>query len=247
MNIIEIEKQVLPYLIKLAESPPVQAEIEAAKAAIISIVETQSLSIAQRLLRWIKNKLFKRGNVKMAKVTITVKNSEGSVLSGAAVSYSVSGISTSGTTDINGQLEIEGLSAGIYTFTASLSDYTSASTDITVTDADVSSTITLAAEATTTEGESNVSVATSVKDVAEDAAKESLSESLTSDNSNQVTYLTNLADERIAKWKADSARTSDSFVKFRNSIYIMDLKAAKAAVKAGGTVAIALLAEKLLK
>jgi hypothetical protein len=126
MNIVEVEQQILPYLKQLAESPPVQAEIEVAKTAIISIVESQSLSLFQRIIRWIKNK-FIRGNVKMANVTINTN-------AGATISYSVNGVSVAATADPTGQAIIEGLPVGNYTFTASLTGYTSVSNSVTLVD-----------------------------------------------------------------------------------------------------------------
>ncbi|SDD90482.1 SpaA isopeptide-forming pilin-related protein [Sporomusa acidovorans] len=249
LNISEIEKQILPYLIKLAKSPPVQAEIEAAKVAIITILRNKldkaipyGLRTISRILRWIYKK-FKGECVKMATTTITVQNTEGTTLSGVTISYAVNGITVEGTTDTNGKLVIESLPAGTYTFATALNGYTSASKDMTITDIDAAAIITLTAETTVTK----TSIADVVKDAAENAAKESLSESLTSESSNLITYLTNLADERIAMWEADSKRTSDNFVKFRNALWIADLKAAKALVKTAGTVGIALLVQKLSK
>jgi hypothetical protein len=129
MNVQLIEEQVLPYLTKLAESPPVQAEIETAKTAIISIIESQSLSIFQRIVRWLKNKLFKRGNEKMANVTI-------STIVGATISYSVNGVPATPTADSAGKVIIEGLPAGSYTFTASLTGYTNVSKTVVLVDGD---------------------------------------------------------------------------------------------------------------
>lgn len=250
MNIPEIAKQVRPYLIKLAESPPVQAEIKAVEAEIISIIKSQSIPIGMRIIRWIIKKV-KGVFKKMATTTITVQNSEGTVLEGATISYTVSGTSVEGTTDSAGLLAIEGLEAGTYTFTATKDGYTSASTDVTVTtDADETGVITMTAIAESTEGESSVSdasIADAVKEAAEDAAKESLSDSLTSGGSNLITLLTNLIDERIAMWEADSERTDKDFVKFRNKTYIIEWKAIKALVKTGGAVGIALAIQKLSK
>jgi len=60
----EVEKQVLSYLIELAESPPVQAEIQAARVAILNIIETEAakavpwgLKTIARVMRWIYKKL----------------------------------------------------------------------------------------------------------------------------------------------------------------------------------------------
>ena len=87
----------------------------------------------------------------MSKLTIGVVSSEGTVLSGATVSYAVSGVTVEGTTDTAGQLEIEGLGAGTYTFTATLDGYTSATADVTSTDsADATGTITMTKEVSVT-------------------------------------------------------------------------------------------------
>ena len=87
----------------------------------------------------------------MSKLTITVHDSESAVLSGATVSYAVSGVTAEGTTDTAGQLEIEGLAAGTYTFTATLDGYTSASADVTLTDGtDATGTITMTKEVSVT-------------------------------------------------------------------------------------------------
>jgi len=245
MNIPEIEKQVLPYLIKFAESPPVQAEIEAAKAAIISIIESQSLSISKRIIRWIRNKI-KRGNVKMT-TTITVKNSEGTVLAGATISYVVSAVTVDGTTDTAGQLAISDLEAGTYTFTATLDGYTSASVDVTVTsDADTTGTIVLTTE--TTEEEATLSTITdSMKDAAETAAttvaNELLSELTKTGEDGQSLIEKGLAEvQRLTK---EIGTTKDWFVKIRNSAEVVVLTGLLAAAGAGVTAAISELKDKL--
>jgi len=87
----------------------------------------------------------------MSKLIIGVVSSESAVLSGATVSYAVSGVTAEGTTDTVGQLEIEGLAAGTYTFTATLDGYTSSTADVTLTDsADATGTITMEKEVTVT-------------------------------------------------------------------------------------------------
>jgi len=83
----------------------------------------------------------------MSKLTITVQDSESAVLSGVAISYAVSGVALGCITDTVGQVEIEGLAAETYTFTATLDGYTSATADITLTDsADATGTITMTKE-----------------------------------------------------------------------------------------------------
>jgi hypothetical protein len=104
MNPIEIEKQIMPYLIKLAESPPVQAEIETAKTAIISIIESQSLSIFQRIVRWIRNKFTnKKGEcINMAdettNTTATTTTEEATTLSTITDAAKDAAITTAATT-----------------------------------------------------------------------------------------------------------------------------------------------------
>ncbi|WP_169718027.1 carboxypeptidase-like regulatory domain-containing protein [Sporomusa silvacetica] len=246
MNIPEIEKQVLPYLIKLAESPPVQAEIEAAKAAIISIIESQSLSISKRVIRWIRNKI-KRGNVKMSTTTITVKNSEGTVLSGATISYVVSAVTVDGTTDTAGQLTISDLEAGTYTFTAVLDGYTSASVDVTVTaDADVTGTITLEGESTlsTVTDAAKTAAETAATAVATELANQALAELTKTDDDGQT--LIEKGTALITKLTKEIGTTNDWFVKFiRNPAEIVVLTGLIAGAGAGVASAISELKDKL--
>jgi len=82
---------------------------------------------------------------------ITVQDSTGVVLSGATVSYLVNAVTVEGNTDTNGELTITGLDAGTYTFTATLSGYTSTSVEVAVTDdADAAGIITMTATVTAT-------------------------------------------------------------------------------------------------
>ena len=87
----------------------------------------------------------------MANTTITVQDNTGVVLSGATVSYLVNAVTVEGTTDTNGELIITGLDAGTYTFTATLSGYTSASVEVAVAaDTDTAGTISMTATVTAT-------------------------------------------------------------------------------------------------
>jgi len=87
----------------------------------------------------------------MANTIITVQDSTGVVLSGATVSYLVNAVTVESTTDTNGELIITGLDAGTYTFTATLSGYTSTSVEVVVTDAaDTAGTISMTATMTAT-------------------------------------------------------------------------------------------------
>jgi hypothetical protein len=139
---LDIGAKIMPYLIDLAESPAVQADVESAKAAIISIVEEESIKampliyqVFTRFMRWIIKKI--TGDVKNMNgiVNITVQNSAGAFLSGAAVSYDVAGAgAVSATSDANGLVSVSDLPAGAYTFTASLAGYTAASANVTAVD-----------------------------------------------------------------------------------------------------------------
>jgi len=170
MDIDEIEKQVLPYLIKLAESPPVQAELQAAKVAIINVIEAEAaravpfgLRTIARLLRWtiknIKRMCFSmKTNFNLQRfaddtattttgnVTITVQNSAETVLPGATVSVTISDVTTTATTGTDGTATFSDLAAGSQTFTATLDGYTSNTATVTVEAGDtVTGTITMVA------------------------------------------------------------------------------------------------------
>ena len=169
MDIESIEKQVLPYLIKLAESPPVQAELQAARVAIINVIEAEAakavpfgLRTIARLLRWtiknIKRMCFSmKTNFNLQRfadtetastgaVTITVQNSAETVLSGATVSVTISDVTTTATTGTDGTATFSDLAAGSQTFTATLDGYTSNTATVTVEAGDtVTGTITMVA------------------------------------------------------------------------------------------------------
>lgn len=142
MNIVDIESKIMPYLIDLAESPAVQADVENAKTAIISIVEEESIKAMPyiyrgftRLVRWIIKKIMGDGKIMNGIANITVKNSTGVILPGATVSYDIAGAgAASAVSDANGLVSATDLPAGAYTFTATLTGYTSASVTVTVTD-----------------------------------------------------------------------------------------------------------------
>jgi len=189
----------------------------------------------------------KRGNVKMSTTTITVKNSEGTVLSGATISYVVSTVTVDGTTDTAGQLAISDLEAGTYTFTAILDGYISASVDVTVTaDADVTGTITL-------EGESILSdITDAAKTAAETAAlaaateltNQALAELTKTDESGQ--NLLERGRALITKLTKEIGTTKDFYVKFiRNPAEIIVLTGLIAGAGAGVASAISELKDKL--
>ncbi|MBP2655427.1 MAG: Carboxypeptidase regulatory-like domain, partial [Firmicutes bacterium] len=195
MNLLEVEKQVLPYLIKLAESPLVQSELQATKVAILNIVEAEAaraipfgLRTIALILRWIIKRikgacLFMKTKFDLQKfadeevttadtdessietatvgaaeestvttgiVIINVQDSSGTAMEGATVSYNVNAIACTGTTDTNGQLTVEELPAGTYTFTATLDGYASDTVEVTVVAGETATgTIVLTAETTT--------------------------------------------------------------------------------------------------
>jgi len=81
---------------------------------------------------------------KKTRLEITVTDSSGTALKGAAVSYS----GGSGTTDSNGQVIFSGMSAGSYDITVSMSGYTNNTTSETaISSESVSAIIALTASA----------------------------------------------------------------------------------------------------
>ena len=182
----------------------------------------------------------------MATTTITVQNNAGTVLSGATISYTVSGVAIEGTTDTNGQLEVEGLTADTYAFTASLDGYTSA-TLINETDSTV--TITL-------EGESTLSnITDAMKAIAETAATTAAATVVTTLANEALAELTNAEDESqsliekgvalVQKLTAEIGTTKNWFVKIRNEAEVVALTAILAGVGAGIPSAISELKSKL--
>jgi len=241
MNVVELEKQMLPYLIRLAESPPVQAEIEAAKTAIISIVENQSVSIFQRIIRWIRNKLIKGDKIMSGTVNITVKNSEGTGLSGAAISYLVNASTVTGTTDSAGLFTVSDLPAGTYEFVASLNGYDSGNISLTVADdATAEGVITLTASTVTT-SEAASTAKTEVTTAVITAA--------TTESNNIISKLILLADQKIAELEAEENGNSKSdYVKYvRDPFEVIVIKSLIVLATAGSAAAIASLTKKLSK
>jgi hypothetical protein len=166
-------------------------------------------------------------------VTITVQDSSGAALEGATISYTVNAIACDGTTDENGQLTVEELPAGIYTFTAVMDGYTSNTVDVTVTAGEtVIGTIALTKEET--------SVTEEIKDAAETAITTSLASSASSNNG-IITWAT----EEIARLSKEMGTTSDFYVKYvRNPIEIAALGGALAVATAGIKKVITELADK---
>ncbi|MBP2660534.1 MAG: hypothetical protein H6Q69_3566, partial [Firmicutes bacterium] len=149
--------------------PPVQAELQAARVAIINVIEQEvarsipyGLRTIARILRWtiknIKRMCFSmKTNFNLQRfadtdttttgnVTITVQNSAETVLSGATVSVTIDDVTTTATTGIDGTATFTDLAAGSQTFNATLDGYTSNTVIVTVEAGDtVTGTITLVA------------------------------------------------------------------------------------------------------
>jgi len=245
----ELEKQVLPYLIQLAESSPVQAELEAAKVAIINIVEKEAgkavpygLKTISRLIRWIYAK-FKKDVEIMAGIAKIIVNDGTNILEGVTIDYVVSNMSCTATTDSTGVATIEGLDAGSYEIKATLSGYTSASITLTVTDdTTVTGTISLTKETTTTTEEEST-VSTSTTTAAEEAAATAAAASLVSSGETIVTSTSDGLSALIKTLSAEIATTSSPWVKIRNSVEIAALAGALAGITAGLTTELKKLAK----
>jgi len=297
MNLNEIAKQILPYLIELAESPPVQAKTKAVLVAILNVIEDElvksipyGLRTIARILRWIyinfkgvylsmkfnlqrfadeetttstettadtetvaaevaadEAEATEDSTVTTGSVTITVQDGDGNPIEGATISYTVNSATCDGTTDSNGQLAVSDLPAGTYTFEATKDGYASGAVEVTVVAAETATgTITLTAETTNNEEETNVSE--EIKDAAEEAATAAAVTALSSaistavdNNSGIITWATN----EIARLAKEMGTTSDFYVKYvRNPIEIAALSAALAAATAGAKKALEELAEK---
>jgi len=191
----------------------------------------------------------------MANTTIKVQDSTGVALSEATVSYLVNAVKIEGTTDTNGELVIAGLEAGTYTFTATLSGYTSASVEVAVTeDTNATGEITL----TETEEESTVSTITdAAKTAAIAAAEAALTSELTSAVSTatssattgltaSVAKLIQKGTDEITRLSKEIGTTHDFYVKYlRNPAEIVLLTGLIAGAGAGVTAAIKELTSKL--
>ena len=85
--------------------------------------------------------------IAMAKITVTVKNIDGKVLSGANVTYGVNGLPVKGVTDDNGIYVANGLPAKSYAVTASINGYVAQTEGVVLSDDDEKSVdFTLAAQ-----------------------------------------------------------------------------------------------------
>ncbi|MBP2649404.1 MAG: hypothetical protein H6Q74_229 [Firmicutes bacterium] len=198
MNIEEVEKQLLPYLLKLAESPPVQAELEAAKVAIINVIEAEAakavpwgLRTIARFLWWviknIKRMCFamrQKFNLQQfsndestttGAVSIAVQNSAETILVGADVSVTIENVTITAITGDDGNASFNGLAAGTQTFTATLDGYTANSVEITVeAGAAVTGTIVLIATAASAVTTVITAVLSELGDLITDASTEAV-------------------------------------------------------------------------
>ncbi|MBP2642160.1 MAG: hypothetical protein H6Q67_47 [Firmicutes bacterium] len=233
MNLEEFEKQVVPELIKLAESPPVQAELEAAKVAIFNAAEREvaqaipwGLRTIARLLRWINKKIKgvffimdNKFNLKAdadttttGNATITVQNSAETALAGAAVSVTINDIVITATTGTDGTVTFSDLAVGTQTFTAELDGYTTNTVDVTVEAGDtVAGTITLIATAESAVTTVITEVLSELSDLITDASTEAV---------NQV----------IADLETEIDTTSSLWVKIRDNMEKAVLTAIKTVV-----------------
>lgn len=84
----------------------------------------------------------------MAKLTVTIENSAGVILSDANVIYACGEVTGTVTTDSTGVASISGLSAGDYTITGSINGYTATSTTVTIGTDDIQTVIKLPASST---------------------------------------------------------------------------------------------------
>ena len=247
-------EQIIEYL---AKSPFVQSEVEAAKVAIFSFAEAEAkraipygLGTISRILRWIYKKCKRKCFNMAGTATITV-NDGTKVLEGATVSYVVNNVTCEATTDSTGVATVTGLDAGNYDFTAVLSGYASASVTLAIIDdTTTAGIISLTAETTTTttEAASTTSTATTTEDVksaAETAAATTIINSITSGATEFINDLIDAGETEADRLEAEIKTTSDLWVKARNKMEAVAIRALIAAVKAGEVAAVVLLAQKL--
>ena len=84
----------------------------------------------------------------MAKLTVTIKNTAGTLLSSANVTYACGGVSGTVATDSVGVASISGLPAGSYTVTGSIQGYTAKTISVPIGTDDTAVTIELATSVT---------------------------------------------------------------------------------------------------
>lgn len=84
----------------------------------------------------------------MAKLTVTIENSAGVILSDANVTYACGEVTGTVTTDSTGIASISGLSAGDYTITGSINGYTATSATVTIGADDIQTVIKLPTSST---------------------------------------------------------------------------------------------------
>jgi len=225
-------EQAIEYVAKSSFSQP---EFEAVKVAIFNYAEAEArkaipygLRTIARLLRWIYKKL--KGDVKIMSGIATITVNDGTnVLEGATVSYVVNNVTCEATTDSTGVATVEGLDAGSYDFTATLSGYTSASVTLAITD-DTTTAGTISLTKETTEGESTVS---DITDAAKTAAEAAAVSSLVSTSTETTTTIADTINSKIKELTAEISTTSSPWVKVRNTVEIAALAGALAGIVAG--------------
>ena len=255
MNQEQVE-QIIEYL---AKSPFVQTELEAAKVAILQIIEEHSLSLSTRFLRWIIKKI--RGTFNMSDETTTettevttggvvikVQDSAGTALADVTIDYTVNSLAVDSFTDSNGQVTVSDLEAGNYNFKASLDGYDSNSISVAIAaGVTAAGTIALTKTTTTTEEASTTSTTTTedVTSTTETAAITSIIGSVTSGATEFLERLFTLADTEATRLEAEVKTTTDFFVACRDKIEAVSIRALIAAGRAGEAAAVALLVSKL--
>jgi len=177
MNLVELEKQLWPIVVRLAENPAVKAEMEAALIEIIKIAKIEGVKslpvvfrIVLKVLTWINKNIkgayktmkrkfslqrFSADNVTSDDTTttgilvVTVQNSAESAISGASVTAVLGDVTVTGTTGTDGTASLSDVAAGTYALTIAADGYSSGSVDAVVTaGATSSTTVTLIATAT---------------------------------------------------------------------------------------------------
>jgi len=217
----------------LAKSPFVQSEMEAVKVAIFSYAKAEAeaaipygLKTACHLLQWLYKKIKGECSHMAGIATITV-NDGTNALEGVSIAYTVSSVSCTATTDSTGIATIEGLEAGSYEFTATLSGYTSASVTLTVTDdTTITGTISLTKESETTVSNE---ITTAVTTAAIAAAETSLASTATT----TTTGIADTINAKITELTNEIKNTDSAWVKARDSIEIAALAGALAGIVAG--------------
>jgi len=160
-------------------------------------------------------------------LTLTIVNAEGKVLEGATVAYTVNSVPCSCVSDVNGQISIDGLPTGNYTFVVSLSGYVDNTITLAVGSENVTGSVTLTAEVVTATKEA----ATAINS---DAVASSiiLNSAITTTSQVIDSVVTTVASDshtgianKIASLAAEIGTTKSLYVKIRNTVEIGVLSA----------------------